>query len=188
MRVEITANIKGLSEDLKNEKAALDKKINYALLQVGVEMQTDLQNILQSDWYDRYKPVTYQRRTDNPSLGTPLGSDNNFEKYVVRQSLEFTFEPTGTHANPLWTERSGDSLIAWIQREHNYVDEDGEVVRMIPSRPFWNNFLDTQMDGGIMEKFIKAMSPNYIVHEDGTDDLSDLANYYLPEDIVVHTL
>lgn len=189
METKITTEIIGIKEDLKKEHENIKKQVDYALLDVGVELQSDLRERLFQDWYKRYTPNQYERRTDDNSLGIPLGGDENFEIYVKRQTLEFSYEPTGHHANPEWSERNGDNLISWIQAEHNYAEEEnGEIIQTIPSRPFWNNFVDEIMDGGFMGKFIKAMSPKYNVIPDGTEDLSDLTAKYLPEDIKVHKI
>lgn len=189
MGTQITAKIIGLKEDLEKERQDINKQADKALFSVGVEMKRDLQVILQKEWYERYTPTTYERRTDDNSLGRPIGSDDNFDVSVKRQSLEFSFNPTGKHANPEWSVRNGDALIEWIQAEHNYAEsDDGEIIKKIPSRPFWNKFLDEQMDGGIMEKFANAMLPKYSVITDKSDDLSELAYNYLPEDVKVHKL
>lgn len=187
MDMRITAQINGLKEDLDNEYNAIKKQTNYALAETGVEMARDLQSALQREWYAKYKPKVYKRRTDDNALGIPIGSDENFDFGVRRQLLDFAYNPTGKHINPEWDSRDGDDLISWIQNEHNYADrETGEIDFTIPARPFWNIFLQEQENGGIMEKFIKAMSPKYTVIEE--KDKIDLSDSYLPErEIKVHS-
>lgn len=175
MKTQITAEIIGLKEDLEKEYKAIEKQVDRALLDVGVELKNDLQLALQKEWYQGYTPKKYKRRTDDNSLGTPLGSDENFEIGVRRRELEFVYEPTGEHRNKKWSDRDGDDLIAWIQSSHEY------ELSSIPARPFWNNFLDQQMDGGIMEKFIKGMSPKYTVLSDGNENLDELASEYITQ-------
>ena len=190
MKTQITAQILGLKEDLEKEYNAIKEKVNYALTEMGVEMARDLQSAIHREWYEKYKPRVYERRTDNPEFGTPIGGDENFEETYTdqtKQMLHFAYNPTGKHINPEWSSRNGDDLISWIQNEHNYADnETGEIDFTIPARPFWNIFLQEQENGGIMEKFIKAMSPEYKVIEE--NDKIDLSESYLPEkEIKVHS-
>ena len=189
METKISAQIIGLKEDLNKEYRSIKNQTNYALTEVGVELQSDLISAIKRDWYSKYTPAIYKRRTDNQSLGTPLGDESNFaETHTSKsdQTLYFAYNPTGEHRNTKWNDRSGDSLIEWIQREHEYKDEEsGEPYLVIPARPFWNNFIDEQIDGGIMDKFIRAMSPVYNVLEDERDkqDLESLSSEsYLAQD------
>lgn len=191
MSIQITGKIIGLKEDLAKEEKSIKKQANYALTQTGVELARDLQSTLHREWYKRYTPKVYQRRTDNPKLGTPIGADENFgdtNTDVAKNMLEFVFNPTGQHANRDWNSRSGDKLITWLQNEHNYADEEtGEIDFTIPARPFWNIFLQEQENGGIMEKFIKGMSPEYTVIPEASDKI-ELTDSYLPEnEIEVHS-
>ena len=186
----ISGQIIGLEEDFGKEVNSIKKEVNYALTQTGVELAHDLQSTLNREWYNKYKPKVYKRRTDDPSLGTPIGSDENFDETYTdptKQMLYFAYNPTGRHIKPAWSERNGDSLIAWIQNEHNYANkETGEIDFTIPARPFWNIFVREQENGGLMEKFIKAMSPKYTVIEDR--DKIDLSDSYLPEnEVQVHS-
>lgn len=189
MRVQVTATYTGLEQDIEKEKKAINEQVNIALNFMGSEMQRDLQTILWDEWYKKYTPTRYIRRTDNKSLGTPLGDNENFDISVKNQTLEFVYSPTGVHANPEWTNRSGDDLITWIQKAHYYAEaEDGEVLNNIPSRPFWNIFIDKQMDEKIIDNFIEGMSPKYTVTQDKNDDFTDLAQNYLPEGQEVHKI
>lgn len=190
MTTQITAKIIGLKEDLEKENQTLKEHVNYALTQTGVEMTYDLISVLRRDWYNKYTPSIYERRTDDPSKGTPLGSIDNFDETYTdpqNQTLHFVYNPTGTHENIDWSNRSGNNLIEWIQKKHEYkIPGSEEPYLTIPARPFWNNFIDEEINGGIMSKFIKAMSPTYQVIEDD-DDKNRLeaiaAESYLPQDI-----
>lgn len=187
MKTQITPQIIGLEEDLQREIRNINEKSVYALTVTGVEMVRDLQGVLHREWYQKYTPSMYERRTDNPSLGTPLGDDSNFQDTstdVATKTLEFVYNPTGEHENPDWNNRSGNNLITWIQKKHEYKKPgSNEPYLIIPARPFWNKFVDEQIDGGIMEKFIRAMSPEYKVVKDSSDKLDSLAaESYLPQD------
>ena len=189
MKTQITAQILGLKEDLEKEHKKIKTHVNYALTETGVEMTYDLISALRRDWYGQYKPSVYERRTDNPSKGTPLGDMSNFDETYTdptNQILHFVYNPTGTHENPDWNTRSGDNLIEWIQRMHEYKRPGSdEPYLKIPARPFWNNFIDELINGGIMSKFIKAMSPTYTVLEDKSDKKgleAIAAESYLPQD------
>ena len=186
MNIQITGRIIGLKEDLEKEERAIGERATYALTMTGIELARDLQSTLRREWYAKYTPTVYQRRTNDPNLGTPIGDDSNFDisTDVAKRTLDFNYNPTGAHENPDWNTRSGDRLIEWIQKKHEYkAPGRDEPYLTIPARPFWNRFLDEQIDGGIMEKFIKAMSPEYTVLKDEKDNLDSLAaESYLPQD------
>lgn len=184
--VQITAQIIGLEEELQAELKKIERQIPYALTNTGVEMARDLQSTLHRVWYKGYTPAVYERRTDDPNLGTPIGSDENFDisTDVATKVLNFIFEPDGDNAK-FETMRGGDKLIEWIQKEHKYGEiRHGKVVSReatttIPARPFWNIFLEEQSRGGIIEKFIKGMSP-YQVIAGSEDSAIDLTEFELP--------
>lgn len=172
--INISFRINGLNEDFRKEEIEMRGRANVALFDIGIEMQHDLKSILQKEWYSKYTPKQYERRTDNSSLGRPLGDDYNFHINVTPNregsTLNFMYEPTGEHANQEWYERNGDALIKWIQEEHNYAEtEGGEILSTIPARPFWNKFIDEQSKGGIIRKFKYGMLPYYQIEEDATD-------------------
>lgn len=178
MKVQITGKIEGLKEDLENEEKSIKEQVNSALLNVGTEMQRELQSMIGSEVYEKYAPKVYIRRSSHPSYGRPLIDDDNFDISAKNQTLDLVYEPTGEHKVSKWHERDNDNLIEWLQKEH----EIGGSY--IPARPFWNDFIDKQMDGGFMEKFIREMSPKYTVETDGRDDetISEFALEYLPQD------
>ena len=174
--MKITSKIIGVEQDLQKEQKKIAHEVDRALVEVGVELKNDLQFFLKEVWYKGYDPVQYERRTDDNSLGTPLGDESNFDYWAVRQKLTFSYEPTGKHKEKEWSEREGDKLIEWIQSSHEIEDS------YIPARPFWNDFLDAQMEGGLIEKFIKAMSSKYHVESEDSDNVDELSKEYIYQD------
>ena len=153
------SGLETIDEDFNSEMKKIQGGIPQALQYVGSEMIVNLQKHIFKDWYKKYKPAEYQRRTDDISLGTPLGGEANMDVSVNKDKLEFTYEPTGEHANEIWNTREGDDLIEFLQ-----VGWDG-----IPARPVWNNFVREQLNEGIMKSFIKGMSPYVKVIPEGIE-------------------
>lgn len=169
-----------LDDDFQREVGDIRAHFPNALHFIASEMKANLQEHLQSDWYSAYKPKKYQRRTDNTSLGTPLGDEtkNMSDEYPTKDSLEFRYYPTGEHARTLWHQRDGDNLIKWIQTDHNN----------IPARLFWDNFVDEQKQHGIIDAFVTGMKPFVVIPEgedialDGDEKLGSIPDWdYLGE-------
>lgn len=151
-----------LGKDLYKEQGKIESLIPNALQYVGSEMKNDLQRGIFSDWYTQYSPVEYERRTDNPGKGTPLGDSSNISIAVKGKELQFDYEPTGEYiGKPFWSKRSGDSLIEFLQ---NGMWQG--VYNIVPARPFWNNFVERQFNQEIMTNFARGMLP-YKVESDG---------------------
>lgn len=153
--------IESLSADFAKEIKGIDKAIPQALKYVGSEMIESLKKHIYSDWYTQYDPKIYKRRTDDPSRGTPLGSEDYMDATVVGKSMIFTYEPSGVHSEEKWHERDGDDLITFLQLERG----------SIPSRPFWNNFVGEQRETGIMDSFAAGMKPYLVIAEGGERDV-----------------
>lgn len=171
--IKITAEIVGLEEDVEKELNKVRKQIPHALQIVGNEMQMDLQSTLHRVWYEGYKPKYYKRRTDNPDLGTPIGSDDNFFIDIMRSQgggiLDFEFLPdTGRASVP------SDDLIRFIQSGREYSNTT------VPPRPFWNTFLREQSQGKFIENFIRAMGRNDLV-ADENDRNVDFSEFMLDQ-------
>ena len=172
--ININVKIEGLDEEIKDEIAKINKQIPIALNQVGSEMILDLQRHIHEDWYNPWKPTVYHRRTDDSSLGIPLGDDKNITAYVDKftKSLGFIYAPTGWHEEGRlhngWyrrgdgIRRDGDELIESIQT--------GRLAGSPPPRPFWNNFVEEQKNEKIMQTFTRGMLPYNLVLE-GEQDL-----------------
>lgn len=162
-----------LQNDVNSEVKKIKSQIPKALNVVGSDMIIALQRHLKRDWYDAYTPTAYQRRTDNPALGTPLGADENITTAVMGTDLAFDYAPTGEHRDiPIDEARHGNALIEWIQARH------GEI----PERPFWNNFVYEMEKGGIVNSFIKGMQPFNVI-KTADDDNINLENSYLAGNI-----
>ena len=165
--------------DYLKETADIGRYSSSALQTVGAEMIENLQKHIQEDWYGAWKPPkVYERRTDDPSLGTPLGSKENMDASVSGMELDFTYEPNGEHKVAAWSgHRSGDGLINVIQTNSGWTWKPKGAGK----RPFWNNFVDEEFNGQIMETFITAMSGQYKVEPDGTDLLGGAQESKLAE-------
>ena len=176
--LEFTVTEIGLQEDVDKALSDIDSAIAPALGDVGNGMIENLQRHIQEDWYEPWgPPKVYLRRTDNPSLGTPLGSPANMDVSVSGHSLTFSYEPTGEHENPDWSTVNGDALIRIIQENEGWKYQPGMDTkgRMIFPRPFWDNFVREQEAHGIMEQFTTAMrnakDPFVVVPEGGAMDV-----------------
>lgn len=151
------SGIETIDEDFELESRKIQAGIPQALNYVGSEMIVSLQKHIFEDWYEKYTPSVYERRTDDTSLGTPLGAEGNMDVFVDKDKMEFSYEPTGEHAKQSFHTRDGDRLIEFLQVGNKYM----------PPRPFWNLFVEEQKNRGIMEAFIKGMSPFATVIPEG---------------------
>jgi hypothetical protein len=166
--IKIIPEIIGLESDFETEIANINKHIPLALSSVGADMEDNLQKHLYYDWYLANTPKEYKRRTDNPKLGTPLGSEKNINYVAYGNNLLFTYTPTGEHEDEYWHTSDGDELIINIQT--------GELVGTAPPRPFWNNFVEEQQQKLIVT-FAEAMRPYNVIRE--KDEKIDLSEFLL---------
>lgn len=155
--------VESIQQDLNNEATQIYQAIPTALHQVGSDMIATLQKHIEEVWYydHGFYPKEYKRRTDNPSLGTPLGSEKNMAYSVSGTSLDFTYMPTGEHKDKAWHDRDGDDLIVSIHL--------GKLLGDPPPRPFWNSFVNDEEHNGVINSFAKGMKPKYDVIADGKD-------------------
>ena len=130
-----------------------------------------------------YSPKVYERRSDNPSLGTPL--DNMAENVVLIKptggnaggQLQLTaklyYRPQGGHKVKKWNTASYDALIGRIEKKSPaYTYDNGGI----PPRPFWQNFVKEMVENGELEQaFVRALKTKEEVVADGaiTPDASD---------------
>lgn len=145
-----------LEKDFADEIFKIEKKIPDALQTVGDQMIANLQTHITNEWYHGYKPKAYKRRSDDSSLGTPLGSEDYMDAKVIGgNTLDFVYLPKGDHKNKAWHRRDDDELIESIQT--------GSLKGDPPPRNFWNSFLYDQERVGIINAFISGMAPDYVV-------------------------
>lgn len=155
----------GLDEDVNKNISKIEKQIPVALNYVGSEMITSLEEHLQEDWYNEYEPQAYRRRTDNPSLGRGLKSNEYIDVNVTGKNLSFIYTPSGEYNGQAFAhERDGDELIESIQI-------GSELWGNPPPRPFWNNFVEEQKNEKIMTSFAKGISPYVLILEGGEKDI-----------------
>lgn len=158
--------------ELKAECGEIGKKIPFALQEVGERMLGSLIEHIARDWYHAWKPSKYERRTDNPQYGTPIGDPSNMDLYITQNTLVFDYQPSLQHELYEPFSKYPDELIRTIQAY-------GAAAPNAPSRPFWDNFVREQENETIMYTLKRAMLP-YQVIDDGTKiDLSE--SYLNPE-------
>lgn len=157
--------------ELKAECGEIGKKIPFALQEVGERMRGSLMEHIARDWYQQWKPSKYERRTDNPQYGTPIGDPLNMDLYISQNTLVFDYQPSRQHALYSPLSRSSDDLIQSIQ--------DGTVAKNAPRRPFWDNFVREQENETIMSTLKRAMQPYEIID---SGERIDLSTYYLESD------
>lgn len=159
MRIKLSTNVEGVREDINEEKKEIEISSLIALSEVGEDMKLCLQEHIHNDWYEKWgEPREYQRRTDDPSLGTPIGDISNMESYVLKSGLRFRYNPKGNHKNEKWSIQNGDDLIRIIQDNLGWKwkpTEDTEG-RMIMPRPFWDNFVEEE-ETRALSSFINAL-------------------------------
>ena len=153
---EIHINGNGtLEQDLVLFQAELAKRVGNAMNDVGADMQDALARHIETDVYNKYSPIQYQRRSENHGLGTPL-NDMQANSHIYNKGAGVTIEykPTGAHENASWNTANGDDLIGRIEKKNPpyFKKAQGKV----PLRPFWQNFVDEMVDDGMLENFFAA--------------------------------
>lgn len=178
-------------DDLSDIMRELNNQIDVALIMVGSEMIHNLQEHIQEDVYEAYSPKRYPRRSENPRFGRSLIDDSleNMRANVKNSRLDFYYTPTGAHsgtmgdvlnasdfdftpngaAKPLKPHPvHGNDLIKLIQSGEGY---DWDVK--VGARPFWDRFVDEQLNDKILNTFIANMKPNFTVEMTAEDIIAD---------------
>lgn len=161
------SGLNSIDADVKLHKETINNIIPPSLGIVGAEMKEALKRHIESDFYAAYSPKSYPRRKDSPNYGTPLNSDANIHVFVQGSALSFGYFPDGSHTGIVadslnWKDYSerrgigggtaplvpypvhGDELIQRLQNaRYNWATS-------APPRPFWNNFVNDMMSGGII--------------------------------------
>lgn len=167
--LNVKVGMVGIETDMKKQTDDINKTVHGALRWVSGDMLYSFYNYLFGTWYNGYTPLVYERRTDNPSLGRPLGDKKNISISVDNGRLTFDYSPTGYHATQFFSVvRNGDDLIESIQT--------GKLWGNPPPRPFWNNFVKEQ-ETEALDSFIRAMKP-YKVEKENSERL-DFKDSYL---------
>lgn len=149
-------------EELKEIVAQLPSTLISAMEQMGEEMKNSLRRHVISDVYGAYTPTEYIRRSENSGMGTPLSDmDANAHVYEpraeargveVRGLLNFTYKPTGEHAdsstNP--SPLDGDPLIGRIETGAGY------ATKYHQARPFWKNFVNEVIDDDLLARILDS--------------------------------
>lgn len=139
-----------VENDLEKEQKQIEKASVEGLRMVESQFYADLERHIQKDWYEAWgEPKQYERRTDDPSLGPPLGDFSNMNSEIKGLTLTFDYFPSGKHSNGEWNNHNGDEIIKIIQMNEGWsypVNEDRQK-RMIMPRPFWNNFVEEEFNG-----------------------------------------
>lgn len=185
--LKISVGVIGLDAEVNNEIANIENNIPIALNAVGNEMILSLKRHIQEDFYNMYSPVAYKRRYEEGLLN----EENMDAETLGKRTLYFTYNPQGLPMGKLkdslnWSEdleeylksqhktgetpffssaKNGDDLIVWAQKAHDIGKQH------IPSRPFWNNFVEEQKNGAIMNTFASYMTRYGMVLEGGELDL-----------------
>ena len=185
--LKISVGVIGLDTEVNDEIAKIENDIPIALNAVGGEMILSLKRHIQEDFYNEYSPVAYRRRYDEGLLN----EENIDAETLGKRTLHFTYNPQGLPMGKLkdslnWSEdleeylksqhktgetpffskaRNGDDLIVWGQTAHDI------GKKHIPARPFWNNFVEEQKNGAIMNTFSTYMTKYAMVLEGGEKDL-----------------
>lgn len=154
--MEININGGGtLEQDVAAFQLALGKLVGSAMNDVGTDMQDALARHIETDVYEAYSPVSYKRRSENGGLGTPLNDMNaNSHIYNHGAGVSIEYKPTGGHANEAWHTADGDALTRRLETKSPpyFKRAQGRV----PPRPFWQEFVDEVVDGGMAEHFFAA--------------------------------
>lgn len=133
--------------DVEKEAGDIEAKIKRAVAiavpQLGEYLKKALAEKIEENVYAKYDPEFYERRSENPSLGTPLTDmEKNAELDISGNTITLTYLPTGEHANSSWGWHSGDALIEWLENPY------GRGAESVPGRPFWDEFINEQILGG----------------------------------------
>ncbi len=149
--------------DIKSFKENLKDAMEKALESVNSEMQDTLARHIESDVYAEYKQKTYKRRSEDPTLGTPLSDmKGNVQSPVTQMQMHemgvagqtrFQYLPTGEHSYKPWHSADGNQLIGRIEN----LDPPYRWGN-VPKRQFWQNFIaELTEQGAAAEMFERAM-------------------------------
>lgn len=169
-----------LEDDLKKMLPKIQKAIGVGLKVVQSDMQDCLQDWVQYEVYDGYNPTEYQRRGYNGGMI----ADNSMMGIIRGNSLTFSYWFSGYNEAYPYSPRyyTADEIIKTIQSGNNYLwNVQGKDI---PERPFWDDFLNEQINKGRAEITLARAMRNYDnelnVQADGniSDDGKDSRNLH----------
>lgn len=142
------------------------------LIMCGGDMTLNLLSHIKNDLYEKWgDPLVYKRRKDHKGYGTSMLDSSNIHPDVKGLTLSFLYTPNAEHSAEEWSRNiTSDELIEVIQTDDGWTewqDKDGGDPRSwapsmdtkgreIMPRPFWNNFVQEQRYGAIMNSFAKG--------------------------------
>ena len=181
------AGIEGIDKEFAEFQKKLGSQVQKAMSAMEAPLKDDLFRHIEQDVYNAYKPKVYPRRRDNPEFGTALNDmDANVTFYNRGAGFTLQYAPSGEHSgttadlpssspyydaddprpikpNPV----HGDELIRRIETGRGY---DWNVYP--GKRPFWQKFVNEEMDGQLAQHFAEAMRSQGV--QDLTVDWSDV--------------
>lgn len=142
----------GIRKDVYRVKKSLKQPINNGLTMMGDAMVAPLQRHIEEDWYDKYVPVEYKRRTDHPEFGRPMGDSANMQTTVQDGALLFDYSPLTEHRyREDWDDHDPDLLIYRIQNNDKW-----KWQPRCKERPFWRNFVDELQNSNTLSYAFRA--------------------------------
>lgn len=156
MELNVTVSgLESIDNDWKAFQADFTEKLRKAMDDVGADMLDALKKHIISDVYGAYRPKTYQRRSKDESLGTPLSDmAKNATVYNKGAGVTLDYSPTGAHANENWHTADGNDLIGRIEKKSPPYFQKAQ--NKVPERPFWQNFVNEMVDQGELERYFAA--------------------------------
>lgn len=178
-----------ITNDVNDFIAGLRNPIWEGLSAVADGMTANLQVRIQEDVYDAYEPKSYPRRSSASGVRfgrSLIDKKNMVVSFPNSMSMSFSYEPTGYHSGKMqdaldaYSERNnptqrtkshfneplkphpvhGDALIRRIQSGEGYDWKPPVALGEFPKRPFWDNFVEAQKNGLIIENFAYGFSRN----------------------------
>ena len=140
------SGLESLDKDFEDLTGRVNSAMAAAMPGVASVMENKLREQITRDVYAKWMPSVYERRRDNPQLGTSLIDKSVIDAVPDGDSARLTYEPVGDQYqwdNPL----DGDALIERIETGRGY-----EWPVNPGKRPFWDNFVKELIDNGAAAK------------------------------------
>lgn len=156
LKLKITG-LDSIKTDLTEQETIINGAVNRAIIDMNTNYLPNLLSThIREDVYLKYKPHSnakekgnvYERRMYNGGL---IDLAHNIKPLENKNAIGFEYTPNGNH--PMLERNmtlNGDDLINRIQFKdkhkgfggrYQWVGADGLRQKLIPKRPFWNNFV-----------------------------------------------